>query len=122
MEGRLTLCNMSIEAGARTGMVAPDETTFAYVKGRPFAPKGADVRSRRRGLAAAAERSRREFDREVSLDASAIAPVVTWGTSPEDTLPIDGARARSGAGDAIRRARSRCRARSTTWGSRRGRS
>ena len=90
-EGRLTLCNLAIESGARTGMVAPDETTFAYIKGRPFAPKGADFDR-------AVEVWRRlpsdpdaEFDREVSLDASGIAPVVTWGTSPEDTLPIDAA-------------------------------
>jgi 3-isopropylmalate/(R)-2-methylmalate dehydratase large subunit len=91
MEGRLTLCNLAIESGARTGMVAPDEATFAYAKGRPFAPKGADfdraVEVWRR-LPSDADAA---FDREVSLDASAIAPVVTWGTSPEDTLPIDAA-------------------------------
>jgi 3-isopropylmalate/(R)-2-methylmalate dehydratase large subunit len=91
MEGRLTLCNLAIESGARTGMVAPDETTFAYIKGRPFAPKGADYDRAVeiwRGLPSDRDA---EFDTEVSLDASAIAPVVTWGTSPEDTLPIDSA-------------------------------
>jgi 3-isopropylmalate/(R)-2-methylmalate dehydratase large subunit len=91
MEGRLTLCNLAIESGARTGMVAPDDTTFAYIKGRPFAPKGADFDRAVevwQGLPSDADA---EFDREVSLDGSAIAPVVTWGTSPEDTLPIDAA-------------------------------
>src|SRR5438552_3814795 len=91
MEGRLTLCNLAIESGARTGMVAPDETTFAHVKGRPFAPKAADFGRAVevwRGLPSDTDAA---FDTEVSLDASAIAPVVTWGTSPEDTLPIDAA-------------------------------
>jgi 3-isopropylmalate/(R)-2-methylmalate dehydratase large subunit len=88
IEGRLTICNMSIEAGARAGMVAPDETTFAYLYGRPFAPKSADW-----DKAAAYWESLRsdvdaEFDREVSLDASKIAPMVTWGTSPEAAAPI----------------------------------
>ena len=91
MEGRLTLCNLAIEAGARTGMVAPDETTFAYVKGRPFAPKGADFDRAVAVWQQLPSDRDAEFDTEVSLDASAIAPVVTWGTSPEDTLPIDGA-------------------------------
>jgi 3-isopropylmalate/(R)-2-methylmalate dehydratase large subunit len=87
MEGRLTLCNMSIECGARCGMVAPDETTFAYVRGRPFAPGDLD-----RAIEAWAQLPSdpdAAFDREVSLDAKAIAPTVTWGTSPEDALPID---------------------------------
>ncbi|MDB5416434.1 MAG: leuC 3 [Rubritepida sp.] len=90
MEGRLTLCNMSIEAGGRAGMVAPDETTYAYIAGRDFAPKGADwdtelARWRRLPSDPAAL-----FDREVTLDGGAIAPMVTWGNSPEDALPIDG--------------------------------
>jgi 3-isopropylmalate/(R)-2-methylmalate dehydratase large subunit len=89
MEGRLTLCNLAIEAGARTGMVAPDETTYAYVKGKPFAPKGADFDRAVAVWQQLPSDSDAEFDMEVSLDASAIAPVVTWGTSPEDTLPID---------------------------------
>jgi 3-isopropylmalate/(R)-2-methylmalate dehydratase large subunit len=90
-EGRLTLCNLAIEAGARTGMVAPDETTYAYVKGRPFAPKGAEFERAVAVWQQLPSDSDAEFDTEVSLDASAIAPVVTWGTSPEDTLPIDAA-------------------------------
>ena len=91
MEGRLTLCNLAIEAGARTGMVAPDATTFAYVKGRPFAPKGAELERAVAVWQQLPSDPDAEFDTEVSLDANAIAPVVTWGTSPEDTLPIDGA-------------------------------
>jgi len=90
MEGRLTLCNMSIEAGGRAGMVAPDETTFAYLAGRPFAPKGAEWDS-------AVARWRRlpsdpdaRFDREVLIDAAAIAPTVTWGNSPQDAVAVDG--------------------------------
>jgi 3-isopropylmalate/(R)-2-methylmalate dehydratase large subunit len=78
---------MSIECGARCGMVAPDETTFAYVRGRPFAPGDLD-----RAIEAWAQLPSdpdAAFDREVSLDAKAIAPTVTWGTSPEDALPID---------------------------------
>ena len=90
MEGRMTVCNMAIEGGARAGLIAPDEKTYAYVKGRPHAPKG--------GAWEMAEASWRtlytdegaHFDREVVLDAGRIAPVVTWGTSPEDVLPITG--------------------------------
>ncbi|MGF1502444.1 MAG: 3-isopropylmalate dehydratase large subunit [Paracoccaceae bacterium] len=90
MEGRMTVCNMAIEGGARAGLVAPDEKTFAYLEGRPMAPKGADWER-----AVAHWRSLRSdpdavWDRELVLDASDIAPVVTWGTSPEDVLPIDG--------------------------------
>jgi 3-isopropylmalate/(R)-2-methylmalate dehydratase large subunit len=90
MEGRLTLCNMSIEAGGRAGMVAPDETTFAYLQGRPYAPKGPDwdqavARWRRLPTDPGAV-----FDREVTLDAATIEPMVTWGTSPENALPITG--------------------------------
>jgi 3-isopropylmalate/(R)-2-methylmalate dehydratase large subunit len=90
MEGRMTLCNMSIEAGARAGMVAPDETTFAYLRGRPFAPQGAAWDE-----AVAAWRALRtdpgaRFDRAVSFDASSIAPQVTWGTSPEMVAPVTG--------------------------------
>jgi 3-isopropylmalate/(R)-2-methylmalate dehydratase large subunit len=89
MEGRLTLCNMSIEAGARCGMVAPDETTFAYVRGRPYAPEGADFERAVEAWSALTTDSSAEFDREVGLDADDIAPIVTWGISPEDALPID---------------------------------
>jgi 3-isopropylmalate/(R)-2-methylmalate dehydratase large subunit len=91
MEGRLTLCNMSIEAGGRCGMVAPDATTFAYLKGRPFAPKGADFERAVEAWSALASDPGAAFDREVSLDANEIAPTVTWGTTPDDALPIDAA-------------------------------
>lgn len=91
MEGRMTLCNMSIEAGGRCGMVAPDDTTVAYLKGRPFAPAG-DLWDRAvedwAGLASDADAV---FDREVALEAASIAPTVTWGVSPEQALPITAA-------------------------------
>jgi 3-isopropylmalate/(R)-2-methylmalate dehydratase large subunit len=91
MEGRLTLCNMSIECGARCGMVAPDATTIAYVQGRPFAPAGAEFERAAEAWLRLRSDDNAEFDREVTLDAASIAPVVTWGTSPEDALPISGA-------------------------------
>lgn len=89
MEGRLTVCNMSIEAGARAGMVAPDDATFSYLAGRPYAPKGEEwdrALVRWRKLPSDPEA---KFDSEVSLDGSEIAPMVTWGTSPQDVAPID---------------------------------
>jgi 3-isopropylmalate/(R)-2-methylmalate dehydratase large subunit len=89
VEGRLTLCNMSIEAGGRCGMVAPDETTFAYLKGRPYAPKGVDFDRAVEAWSALTSDGNAQFDRDVSLNAADIAPIVTWGTSPEDALPID---------------------------------
>ena len=89
MEGRMTLCNMSIEAGGRCGMVAPDATTFDYLKGRPFAPKGADFDKAVEAWSALPTDSGAVFDREVALDAATIAPIVTWGTTPDDALPID---------------------------------
>ena len=88
MEGRMTLCNMSIEAGARVGMVAPDETTFAYVKGRPMAPKGADWDAAVAYWRSLPSDPDAQFDRTVTLDASAVAPHVTWGTSPQDAAPV----------------------------------
>ncbi len=90
MAGRMTVCNMSIEAGARAGMVAPDDTTFAWLAGRPFAPTGAAWDSALARWRALATDEGAVFDREVHLDASAITPMVTWGTSPEDALPITG--------------------------------
>jgi 3-isopropylmalate/(R)-2-methylmalate dehydratase large subunit len=90
MEGRLTVCNMSIEAGGRAGMIAPDDITFQYLDGRPYSPKGQDwnnALARWRRLPSDPEA---RFDREVSLDARAILPMVSWGTSPEDVLPITG--------------------------------
>jgi 3-isopropylmalate/(R)-2-methylmalate dehydratase large subunit len=90
MEGRLTLCNMAIEAGARCGIVAPDTTTFDYVKDRPYAPKGDALEQALAAWSALKTDDGARFDREVGLDAAAIAPIVTWGTSPQDALPIDG--------------------------------
>jgi 3-isopropylmalate/(R)-2-methylmalate dehydratase large subunit len=90
MAGRMTVCNMSIEAGARAGMVAPDQTTFDYVKGRPFAPKGDAYDRAVAWWKTLPSDEGAHFDKEVRLDAAAIAPQVTWGTSPEDVLPITG--------------------------------
>lgn len=90
MEGRLTVANMSIEAGARSGLIAPDETTFAYLKGRPMAPTGADWDKMVAWWQTLATDEGARFDKSVTIDASTIAPTVTWGTSPEDTAPIDG--------------------------------
>jgi len=90
MAGRMTVCNMSIEAGARAGLIAPDEITFRYIEGRPMAPKGGAFEqavAHWRGLPSD-EGAR--YDKEVSLDAAAIEPQVTWGTSPQDVLPISG--------------------------------
>ena len=91
MEGRMTLCNLSIEGGARFGMIAPDATTFAYVRGRPFAPEGADWEAALSAWQALHSDAHATFDREVEIDASSIAPTVTWGTSPEQAAPIDAA-------------------------------
>jgi 3-isopropylmalate/(R)-2-methylmalate dehydratase large subunit len=90
IEGRLTLCNMSIEAGGRAGMVAPDDTTIAYLEGRPFSPKGAEWDKAVALWRAVPSDAGATFDREVTLDAAEIVPMVTWGTSPEDALPITG--------------------------------
>ena len=90
MESRLTLCNMSIEAGGRAGMIAPDDTTFAYLAGKPYAPKGADwdkALARWKSLPTDANAT---FDREEALVGADIAPMVTFGTSPEDALPVTG--------------------------------
>ena len=89
MEGRMTLCNMSIEGGGRCGIVAPDAITFAYLKGRPFAPKDAAFDRAVEAWSGLASDRDAIFDREVALDAGAIAPIVTWGTTPDDALPID---------------------------------
>ena len=89
MEGRMTLCNMSIEAGGRCGMVAPDATTFGYLKGRPFAPRRAAFDQAVEAWSALVTDQGAAFDREVTFDANTIAPIVTWGTTPDDALPID---------------------------------
>jgi 3-isopropylmalate/(R)-2-methylmalate dehydratase large subunit len=91
MEGRMTLCNMSIEAGGRCGMVAPDATTVAYLKGRPFAPAGTLWDQAVEDWASLASDADAVFDREVALEAASIAPTVTWGVSPEQALPITAA-------------------------------
>ena len=91
MEGRMTVCNMSIEAGARAGMVAPDEKTFAYLKGRPKSPKGAAWEQAMQYWETLKSDEGAHFDREVKLDAAKLPPIVTWGTIPEDVVSIEGA-------------------------------
>ena len=88
MEARMTLCNMSIEAGSRVGMIAPDETTFAYVKGRPLAPQGAIWEQALAEWRALPSDADAVFDREVTIDVAALTPHVSWGTTPEETLPV----------------------------------
>ena len=88
IEGRLTICNMSIEAGARAGMVAPDDTTFTYLHGRAYAPRGADWEKALAYWGSLPSDADAQFDREVRLDVAGIAPMVTWGTSPEAAAPI----------------------------------
>ncbi len=90
MEGRLTVCNMSIEAGARAGMVAPDDITFDYLKDRPYAPKGVQWDAAVAQWQSLPTDPNASFDREVCLDASDLEPTVTWGTSPEEALPVSG--------------------------------
>ena len=90
MEGRMTLCNLTIEGGARAGLIAPDETTFAYIQGRPAAPKGAAWEMALSYWKTFFTDADAHFDREVRLQAEDIAPTVTWGTSPEDTVAVTG--------------------------------
>ncbi len=90
IEGRLTISNMAIEGGARAGLIAPDETTFAYLKGRPYAPKGADWDAAVAYWESLATDPGATYDKVVIIDAADIAPSVTWGTSPEDVVPITG--------------------------------
>jgi len=90
MEGRMTVCNMSIEGGARAGLVAPDETTFEYLRGRPMAPKGAAWEQAVAFWRTLPSDPGATYDKEVVLDAAEIVPQVTWGTSPQDVLPITG--------------------------------
>jgi 3-isopropylmalate/(R)-2-methylmalate dehydratase large subunit len=91
MEGRMTVCNMSIEGGARAGMVAPDATTFAYLKGRPKAPQGEEWARAVRYWETLHTDEGAHFDKDVRLDAANLPPIVTWGTSPEDVISIQGA-------------------------------
>ncbi|NVL01630.1 3-isopropylmalate dehydratase large subunit, partial [Ruegeria pomeroyi] len=90
MEGRMTVCNMAIEGGARAGLIAPDQTTFDYVKGRPHAPKGAQWEAALAWWKTLYSDDGAHFDKIVTLKGEEIEPVVTWGTSPEDVLPITG--------------------------------
>jgi 3-isopropylmalate/(R)-2-methylmalate dehydratase large subunit len=90
MEGRMTVCNMSIEAGARAGMIAPDETTFEYLRGRPHAPKGAAFEAAVERWRALASDPGATYDRTVTIDATALAPTVTWGTNPGMVAPVTG--------------------------------
>lgn len=90
VEGRLTIANMSIEGGARAGMIAPDETTFAYLKGRPMAPQGEDWARAVEWWRTLPSDAGARYDKVVRLEASDIAPALTWGTSPEDVVPITG--------------------------------
>ncbi len=91
MEGRMTVCNMSIEGGARAGMVAPDEKSFAYLKGRPKAPQGAAWEAAVRYWETLRTDEGAHFDRVVRLDAANLPPIVSWGTSPEDVISVTGA-------------------------------
>jgi len=91
MEGRMTVSNMTIEAGARAGLIAPDETTFEYLKGRPMTPKAGAWEAALADWRTLPSDAHARYDREVTLRASEIAPQVTWGTSPEDVVPVTGA-------------------------------
>jgi 3-isopropylmalate/(R)-2-methylmalate dehydratase large subunit len=90
MEGRMTVCNMTIEGGARAGMIAPDEMTFAYVKGRPYAPNGDDWDRAVTAWRDIVTDEDAAFDREVQLNASELQPYVTWGTNPGQAVPVTG--------------------------------
>ncbi len=90
MEGRMTVCNMSIEAGARAGMIAPDDTTFAYLEGRPAAPTGADWERALDDWRSLSTDNDTGFDKEVALDAATLSPHVSWGTNPAQVIPLDG--------------------------------
>ncbi len=90
MEGRMTVCNMTIEGGARAGLIAPDEKTYAFIKDRPRAPKGADWDAARRYWETLQSDEGAHFDKVIRLDAANLPPIVTWGTSPEDVISIAG--------------------------------
>ena len=90
MEGRMTICNMAIEGGARAGLIAPDETTFEYIKGRPMAPTGENWDKAVEYWSSLPSDEGAEYDLEITLHTSEIAPQVTWGTSPEDVIPVTG--------------------------------
>jgi len=90
VEGRLTVCNMSIEGGARAGLIAPDDTVFAYLKGRPYAPQGEDWERAVTWWRSLATDEGAKFDKSVAIDAADVEPTVSWGTSPEDVVAVGG--------------------------------
>ena len=90
MEGRMTVCNMSIEAGARAGMIAPDKVTFDYLRDKPMSPKGKDWGLALKWWQSLPSDKDAFYDKKITIDANKIKPTVTWGTSPEDVVPIDG--------------------------------
>ena len=90
MEGRMTVCNMTIEAGARAGLIAPDKTTFEYLRGRPMSPKGAEWEASIEHWKTLPSDNDAIYDKEITLEIADIAPQVTWGTSPEDVVPVNG--------------------------------
>ncbi len=90
MEGRMTVCNMSIEAGARAGMIAPDKVTFDYLRDKPMSPKGKDWELALKWWQSLPSDKDAFYDKKITIDANKIKPTVTWGTSPEDVVPIDG--------------------------------
>ena len=90
VEGRMTLCNMSIEAGARTAIVAPDEKTFSYVKGTPLAPKGSEWEEAVKYWKSLKSDPNAKYEKEIEIDAGSIKPMVTWGTNPSMVIPVDG--------------------------------
>src|SRR3546814_8299516 len=90
MEGRMTVCNMSIEWGAKAGLIAPDQTTFDYIEGKPEAPKGADWDAAVEHWKSLVTDSDATFDKEIVLDASVMTPFVTWGTNPGQGVPLGG--------------------------------
>ena len=90
MEARMTICNMSIEMGARGGMIAPDETTFEYIKGRPFAPKGEEWENKLAEWKELYSDADAKFDKEINIDAADIEPMITYGTNPGLGIAING--------------------------------
>ena len=105
MEGRMTICNMSIEAGAKAGLIAPDDVTFAYLEGRTHAPKGAAWEAALDDWRTLPTDDGATFDKEVHLDAAAIAPHVSWGTNPAQVVPLDAVASRHPTTSPTRRAR-----------------
>ena len=118
MEGRMTVCNMSIEWGAKAGLIAPDQTTFDYIEGRPEAPKGADWDAALAYWKTLVTDDDAEYDAEIVLDASEMTPFVTWGTNPGQGVPLGGAASRTPTTSRTPRTGSPPRRRCSTWRSR----